>query len=64
MAPYKKYLTVKIKNQEENMKFGKKSAFVLIVAGITALSMAGCGGGSSADEKYPEYVDWRLGPSH
>ncbi len=39
------------------MKFGKKSAFVLIVAGITALSMAGCGGGSSADEKYPEYED-------
>ena len=39
------------------MRFGKKSALVLIVAGITVLSSVGCAGGSSANEKYPEYED-------
>ena len=38
------------------MKFGKKSALALILAGVTALSITGCAnGGSSADEQYPEY---------
>lgn len=38
------------------MKFGKKSALALILAGVTALSFTGCSnGGSSADEQYPEY---------
>lgn len=40
------------------MRFGKKSALVLILAGVTALSITGCAnGGSSANEKYPEYTD-------
>ncbi|MDE6504257.1 MAG: hypothetical protein K2L42_00110 [Clostridia bacterium] len=38
------------------MKFGKKSALALILAGVTALSITGCSNGvSSADEQYPEY---------
>ncbi|MDE7329595.1 MAG: hypothetical protein K2N30_00645 [Clostridia bacterium] len=37
------------------MRFGKKSTIALILAGVTAISMAGCSGGSSADEQYPEY---------
>ncbi|MDE6373536.1 MAG: hypothetical protein K2L72_03465 [Clostridia bacterium] len=39
------------------MKFGKKSALALMLAGLTAVSIT-CGAGcTTASEKYPEYAD-------